>query len=155
VLAVELRPEETGRSLQNFVGTLRFSDLLLKFPDPLRLRGRHPGRVTVVDVALAHPGAHRFHAVAELAGNPVHRPMLGAQLGTQSAHIRTAAAFSSGLYLRVVGFPGDCSFGMTPSSFPRSVASRSATAGFTTSEAIGAQMCGAAVPVGGLQLLEE
>jgi hypothetical protein len=38
--------------------------------------------------------------------------------------IRTAAAFSSGLYLRVVGFPGDCSFGMTPSSFPRSGASR-------------------------------
>lgn len=37
--------------------------------------------------------------------------------------IRTAAAFSSGLYLRVVGFPGDCSFGMTPSSFPRSGAS--------------------------------
>src|SRR5271166_2588714 len=31
--------------------------------------------------------------------------------------IRTAAAFSSGLYLRVVGLPGDCSFGMTPSSF--------------------------------------
>jgi hypothetical protein len=38
--------------------------------------------------------------------------------------IRTAAAFSSGLYLRVVGFPGDCSFGMTPSSFPRSGAVR-------------------------------
>ena len=37
--------------------------------------------------------------------------------------IRTAAAFSSALYLRVVGFPGDCSFGMTPSSFPRSGAS--------------------------------
>jgi len=37
--------------------------------------------------------------------------------------IRTAAAFSSGLYLRVVGFPGDCSFGMAPSSFPRSGAS--------------------------------
>ncbi|EUA40235.1 hypothetical protein I549_4385 [Mycobacterium avium subsp. avium 2285 (R)] len=38
--------------------------------------------------------------------------------------IRTAAAFSSGLYLRVVGFPGDCSFGIAPSSFPRSGASR-------------------------------
>ncbi|WP_264002652.1 MULTISPECIES: hypothetical protein, partial [Mycobacterium avium complex (MAC)] len=35
-----------------------------------------------------------------------------------------AAAFSSGLYLRVVGFPGDCSFGIAPSSFPRSGASR-------------------------------
>ncbi len=37
--------------------------------------------------------------------------------------IRTAAAFSSGLYRRDVGFPGTCSFGMTPSSFPRSGAS--------------------------------
>jgi hypothetical protein len=37
--------------------------------------------------------------------------------------IRTAAAFASGLYVRVVGFPGDCSFGMTPSSFSSSGAS--------------------------------
>ncbi|AGM31686.1 hypothetical protein MASS_1p0126 (plasmid) [Mycobacteroides abscessus subsp. bolletii 50594] len=37
--------------------------------------------------------------------------------------IRTAAAFSSTLYLRVVGFPGDCSFGIPASSFPRSGAS--------------------------------
>src|SRR5271156_4318649 len=37
--------------------------------------------------------------------------------------IRTAAAFSSGLYLRAVGFPGGSFFGMTPSSFPRSGAS--------------------------------
>ncbi|WP_257708666.1 hypothetical protein, partial [Mycolicibacterium phlei] len=37
--------------------------------------------------------------------------------------IRTAAAFSSALYRRVVGFPGDCSFGIPASSFPRSGAS--------------------------------
>ncbi|MDV3272085.1 hypothetical protein K7C81_23440, partial [Mycobacterium avium] len=35
----------------------------------------------------------------------------------------TAAAFSSALYRRVVGFPGDCSFGIPASSFPRSGAS--------------------------------
>ncbi|WP_231111944.1 hypothetical protein, partial [Mycobacterium avium] len=33
------------------------------------------------------------------------------------------AAFSSALYRRVVGFPGDCSFGIPASSFPRSGAS--------------------------------
>ena len=32
--------------------------------------------------------------------------------------------FSSGAYLRVVGLPGDCSSGMTPSSFPKSGVSR-------------------------------
>lgn len=42
--------------------------------------------------------------------------------------IRTAAAFSSGLHLRLVGFPGDCCFGMAPSSFPRSRASRISSA---------------------------
>jgi hypothetical protein len=43
-----------------------------------------------------------------------------APLGAQSAAIRTAAAFSSSEYRRFVGFPGDRSGGMTPSSFPRS-----------------------------------
>ena len=81
MLAVELRPEETRRSFHNFVGTLEFSDLLLKIPDPLRFRSRHNGRVAVVDVGLTHPGAHRLDAVAELAGNPLHRPVIGAQLG--------------------------------------------------------------------------
>ena len=74
VLAVELRPEETGRSFQNFVGALEFSVLLLQVFDPLRLGSRHSGRVAVVDVGLAHPGAHRLHALAELAGHPIHRP---------------------------------------------------------------------------------
>ena len=42
--------------------------------------------------------------------------------------IRTAASFSSWLYRRVCGFPGVCSFGMTPSSFPRSGASKKPSA---------------------------
>jgi hypothetical protein len=37
--------------------------------------------------------------------------------------IRTAEAFSSSEYRRVVGLSGDCSLGMAPSSFPRSGAS--------------------------------
>jgi hypothetical protein len=47
------------------------------------------------------------------------RPRSACNAGT----IRTAAAFSSELYRRVVGFPGDCSFGIPASSFPRSGAS--------------------------------
>ena len=54
--------------------------------DPLRLRGRHPGRVPVVDVGLAHPGPHRLDAVAELTGDPLHRPVLSAQLCAQGPH---------------------------------------------------------------------
>jgi hypothetical protein len=64
------------------------------------------------------PGPHRFSAKSKLAGHPVHRPVLGAQRNART--IRTAAAFSCGLYRRYVGFPGTCSFDMTPSSFPRS-----------------------------------
>src|SRR5271168_5319189 len=98
VLAVELRPEETRRSLQNLVGPLEFSVLLLENLDPLRLGRTDTGRIPVVDVGLAHPGAHRFHAVAELAGNPVHRPVIGAQLSTQGTH----HPHRSGLLLRAV-----------------------------------------------------
>ena len=101
-VGAQLRPEETGRPLQNFVGPLEFSGLLLKIPDPLRLHRTHPGRIPVVDVGLAHPGPHRFHAIAELESNPVHRPVIGAQLGTQGAH----HPHRSGLLLRAVPTTG-------------------------------------------------
>ena len=39
----------------------------------------------VVDVGLPHPGPHRLGAVPELAGDPLHRAVLGAQLGAQRA----------------------------------------------------------------------
>jgi hypothetical protein len=124
-VGAQLRPEETGRPLQNFVGPLEFSDLLFKILDPMRLRRTHPGRIPVVDVGLAHPGPHRLHAVAELACNPVHRPVIGAQLGTQGAH----HPHRSGLLLRAVPTRRRLPWrlflrGMTPSSFPRSGASR-------------------------------
>src|SRR6201999_2181091 len=54
--------------------------------------------MAVVEVGLAHPGPHRFHAIAQLAGNPVHRPVIGAQLSTQGAH----HPHRSGLLLRAV-----------------------------------------------------
>ena len=110
MLAVELRAEETRCSLQNLIGALEFSYLLLELFNPRRLRGGHPGRVPVVDVGLAHPGAHRLDPVAELTGNTVPCSVPNPERNART--IRTAAAFSSGLYLRLVGLPGDCSFGI-------------------------------------------
>ena len=48
MLAVELRPEETGRSFQYLVGALEFSVLLLKLFDPDRLHDGHTRRVPVI-----------------------------------------------------------------------------------------------------------
>jgi Protein of unknown function (DUF1214) len=98
VLAVERRPEETRRSFQNLVGALEFSVLLLEISDPLRLRRGDPRGIPVVDIGLTHPGAHRLHAVSELASDPLHRPVIGAQLGTQRPH----HPHRSGLLLRAV-----------------------------------------------------
>lgn len=111
MLAVELRPEETGRSLKNVVGALTFSDFLVEFFDSLRLGGGHPGRISVVDVDLAHSRPDRLHAVAQLADHPVHYPMLVPNSVRNARTIRIAPAFSSGLYRRDVGFPGTCSCG--------------------------------------------
>ena len=84
-----------------------------------RLVGRRPRGVPVVDVGLVHPRAHRLDAVPELASDPLHGSVLGAQFGAQRPH----HPHRGGLLLRAVAarrrLPGDCSFGMTPSSFPR------------------------------------
>lgn len=98
VLAVELRAEETGRSLQNLVRPFEFSHLLLKLFDPRRLRSGHSGGIPVVDIGLPHAQPHRLHPVAELTRHPVHRPVLGAQLRPQRAH----HPHRSGLLLRAV-----------------------------------------------------
>jgi hypothetical protein len=47
---------------------------------------------------LAHPAPHRLHAIAELATNPIHRPVIGAQLRPQGVH----HPHRSGLLLRAV-----------------------------------------------------
>lgn len=82
MLAVELRPEETGSSFQNLVGPLEFSDLLLELFDLLRLGGRYSGFVTVVDVGLADPRTYRLDSIAELVSNSRDRTLLGAEFGT-------------------------------------------------------------------------
>ncbi|MGZ6807528.1 MAG: leucine zipper domain-containing protein, partial [Mycobacteriaceae bacterium] len=45
-------------------------------------RSRQQGQAGMADRSSRPPGAHRLDPVAELAGNPVHRPVVGAQLGT-------------------------------------------------------------------------
>ncbi|MDT5150581.1 MAG: hypothetical protein QOI01_2314 [Mycobacterium sp.] len=117
-------PEETGCAFQYLLGALEFSTLLLQIIDPLRLRGGHTAGEAVVAVGLAHAGPHRLDAIASLTRHSLHGPEIGTHSAPKGPRtIRTADAFSSGVYLRVVGFPGDCSFGMTPTSFPRSGAS--------------------------------
>ena len=46
--------------------------------------------------------------------------LLGGMAGFLVLALAIPRAFSSGEYRRVVGFPAVCSFGITPSSFPRS-----------------------------------
>src|SRR5262249_28316334 len=74
--AVELRLGEIRRRLaQDLVRSLELTVLLLQPLDPLRVLGRGPGLMTVVDVGLLHPAAHRLHAVAELIRDPLDRPV--------------------------------------------------------------------------------
>lgn len=87
-----------GRSFQYFVGALEFSYLLFELFDPLGFRGGYRGRIPVVDVGLAYPGAHRLHPVAKLTGHPRHGALLGTQLGPQGAD----HPHGSGLLLRAV-----------------------------------------------------
>ena len=89
-------PRRNLPPLQNLVGALEFSVLLLKLFDPLATPRSTPWSVPVIDVCLAHPRPHRLDAVAELAGYPLHRAVLGAQFPRNGRTIRTAAAFSSG-----------------------------------------------------------
>jgi len=84
VLAVELRPEETGCPLENFVGSLEFTVLLLERPHPRRLARAHPAHVALIDVSLADPGPHRLDAITQLGRDPPDRAVLGAQLGSVS-----------------------------------------------------------------------
>lgn len=71
------------------------------------------------------PTANQHDAIAaiELAMAEAQRLAGAPNSARRVRTIRTAAAFSSSEYRRVVGLPGGCSLGMTPSSFPRSGAS--------------------------------
>jgi hypothetical protein len=92
-----LRPEETCRSFQNFVDALEFSYLLFEFFDPCGLHGRQTGCLTVVNIGVARPGAHRLRAIPELAGHPRHRARLGPQLAAQRPNRPHCSGFSSAL----------------------------------------------------------
>ena len=84
--AVELRREESRCRLQDRVGPLQLTVLLLELFDPLGISGRGPGNPAFVDVGLVDPAAHRFDAVAELAGNPLHGAMVGPELSSELPH---------------------------------------------------------------------
>ena len=120
MLAVELRPEETRGPLEDLVGPAELAVFLLQLTRPSALARGHPRRATIVDVGLPHPQADRLGPASELGRDPLDRPVLGSELRAQARTIRTAEAFSSSEYRRVVGFPFDTSRGMAPSSFPRS-----------------------------------
>lgn len=61
-------------------------DLLLERLDPLSITSRGPRLRAVIDVGLANPGPHRLQPVPKLLRDPLHRPVLRAQLGTKLAH---------------------------------------------------------------------
>src|SRR5581483_8500565 len=83
--AVELRREESRRRLQDRVRPTQLPVLLLERLDPLRLRRGRPRAQPIVNVGLADPEPHRLDPVAELASDPLDRPMLRPQLGPQLA----------------------------------------------------------------------
>lgn len=89
----------------------------------LRVLAAQPRLGAVVDLGLADPAAQRLGSDPELLRDPLNRAVIGAQLLAELCTARTARSFSASEYRRVVGFPGDISCGMTPSSFPRSGAS--------------------------------
>ncbi len=95
MLAVELRPEERRRTLEDLVSTLKFSDLLLKLLDPLRLRRTHARRESLIHIGLPHPRADGLDPAAKLFGEELdssressHRMWLAAGPGGRSASER-------------------------------------------------------------------
>ena len=100
--------EDRRRSLQIFVGPLRLAVLLLERLDPRRLRSAHPRRMPSSMSPWRPPDC-----------TDSNRPLFGADLGPKRTQHPHRCDLSSGLSRCVVGFPGDCSLGTTPSSFAR------------------------------------
>ena len=76
MLAVELRPEETGGPLQDFVGALELTVLLLQSLHLRRVTGTDARDVALVDISLTDPGPHRLGAVPQLLGDALDRAVL-------------------------------------------------------------------------------
>ena len=128
--AVELRREESRRPLQQIVRPAQLPVLLLELLDPLRLRRGHPRLDTLVDVGLLAPTCATTRPRSRSAPRPAGSSRASCPSSLRSWRTnRTARAFSSGEYRRVVGLPGVRSFPMTPSSFPRSGASNATQGG--------------------------
>lgn len=121
-MAVELRPGETRRTLESAISLARRSS-----------RTSCSSSLTRADSDKVTPGAtpsSMSACLTQVRTDSTPYPSCDATRCTvrcvipNSARsvrtIRTAAAFSSLEYRRVVGFPIACSLGMTPSSFPRS-----------------------------------
>src|SRR5690606_10027168 len=72
-----------GCPLENLVGSLELTVLLLERLHLFRVVGADPRHVALVNVSLTHPGAHRLGAVPQLLSNALDRPVLGTELGTQ------------------------------------------------------------------------
>lgn len=86
MLAVELRPEETGLSLQDFVGPTKLADFLLKLRHPPRLNRSHADDMTKINIELFQSRPHGLEPVPELRRDSLHRPMLSPQLCPQRPH---------------------------------------------------------------------
>jgi hypothetical protein len=57
-----------------------------------------PMKMPIIDIGLAHPRAHRLDAIPELAGNPLHRSVVGTQFSPQ----RSDHPHRGGLLLRAI-----------------------------------------------------
>src|SRR5438105_10422954 len=67
--AVELRPEESRRRLEDLIGPPQLEVLALQLLDPLALLGREPVALAAVDLGLAPPVADALGVHAALAAD--------------------------------------------------------------------------------------
>ena len=79
-------PRESRSPLQDLVRPPQLPILLLQIRDPSRVHGRGPRCLPVIDVGLGHPRPHRLDPVSQLGRDPMHRALISAQLGPQTAH---------------------------------------------------------------------
>lgn len=111
-----------GRLLQDLVRSPGLTQLLrqrlvlgLELPDPPDIESSE----TIAGIGAADPGPSRLDAVPSCSATRCTVPCSAPSSLRNRRTSRTASAFSPSLYRRVVGLPGDFSFGMTPSSIPR------------------------------------
>src|SRR5690606_27999936 len=92
MLAVEVRPEERRRTLEDLIRPPQLTHLLLQLTEPLGFLGTHPRRGALVNLGLLDPGAHRLDPVTELPSNTLHRPFF---FSSRRRHTRFSRDWSS------------------------------------------------------------